>query len=157
MRPPSLQQGPCRSQPNEFARESSAGEQHVQSEVTVARTARLAAKELAVIRGSHARSCVSHGIDLLLKNAFHGATFSPVSIVQGTPPAPGTAGSFAWRISVTITARGLRLPFYIDILGFVYGPAEVSLFTASFPTPFSAATEQRLFSLLADRAKAHRL
>lgn len=142
----------------EFERESSAGYQSVQSEVTVVRTAALAAKELAVIRGSRTRACVSHEFDLLLKvQKYRGATISPVSVVQSTPSAPGAEGSFAWRISVTITVRGLRLPFYVDILGFAYGPAEVSLFTTSFPRSFPAATEQRLFSLLVDRAKAHGL
>ena len=153
---PAASKGLVEVSSKEFERESSAGDQSVQSQVTVMRTSTVAAKELAVIRGSHARACVSHDTDLLLKGKkYQGATFSPVSIVQGTPSAPGTTGSFAWRISVTITLRGIRLPIYMDILGFVYGPAEVSLFTASLPEPFPAATEQRLFSLLADRAKAH--
>jgi hypothetical protein len=43
----------------------------------------------------------------------------------------------------------------MDILGFVYGPTEVSLLSFGVPEPFPAATEQHLFSLLLQRAKAH--
>jgi len=141
----------------ELERESSAGYQVVQSEVAVARSSALAAKELAIIRSSHARGCMSHYLDLLLSGKYRGATFSPVSIAEGEPPASGVTGSFAWRISVAITAHGVRLPFYVDILGFVYGPAEVSLFAVGLPQPFPAASEKRLFSLLLRRAKSHEI
>jgi hypothetical protein len=50
---------------------------------------------------------------------------------------------------------GVAAPFHVDILGFVCGPAEVSLFTGSFPTRFSAPRKGRLLSLLLTRAKAH--
>jgi hypothetical protein len=56
---------------------------------------------------------------------------------------------------VKINVRGIPAPFYVDILGFVYGPAQVSLFTSGFPRPFSARSEERLFSLLLRRAKSH--
>jgi hypothetical protein len=142
----------------EFERESSAAVESVQSQVTVARTFTVAAKELAVIRSAHARACFSHYSDLLLKGKqYRGATFGPVSIAQGTPPAPGSTGSFAWRISVPIMLHGVRLPLYIDILGFIYGPSEISLFTEGFPAPVPAATEERLFSLLLKRAEAHKI
>jgi hypothetical protein len=42
----------------------------------------------------------------------------------------------------------------MDILGFVYGPARVTLFSSGALQPFPAAAEQRLFSLLLGRAKA---
>jgi len=53
--------------------------------------------------------------------------------------------------------RTLRIPFYLDILGFVYGPAEISLLSSGLPVPFPAALQQRLFLSLLARAKAHRL
>jgi len=140
----------------EFGREANTGEESVQSEVTVVRTPALAAKELAAMRSPHVRVCLSHYLDLLFKShKYHGATVSPVSISQGTPPAPGATGSFAWRITTTITLHSVTIPIYIDIFGFVEGPAEVSLFTAGVPRPFPAATEERLFSLLLTRAKTH--
>jgi len=140
----------------DFGRDTNMADESVQSEVSVARTPELAAKELAVIRSPHVRVCLSHYLDLLFKSQkYRGATFSPVSISQGTPPAPGATGSFAWRVTTTITLHSVTTPVYMDILGFVDGPAEVSLFTTGVPRPFPAATEERLFSLLLTRAKTH--
>jgi hypothetical protein len=140
----------------EFERESSVVAAGVKSEVTVAPSAASAAQELALIRSAHARACVAHHLSLLLKNENYArGTFGGVSIAQGIPPAPGTSGGFGWRITVRINVRGIPAPFYADILGFVYGPAEVSLFTTGFAKPFSARSEERLFSLLLRRAKAH--
>jgi hypothetical protein len=128
----------------------------VSSEVTVARTTELAARELAAIRSERARTCVSHYFGELFRGKeFQGASISPVSIASGTPPAPGSTGSFGWRISVTITAHGVEISLSVDILGFVYGPAQVSLFSSGVPVPFPAAIQQRLFLLLLERAKAH--
>jgi hypothetical protein len=127
----------------------------VNSEVSVARTSALAAKGLATIRSTHFRECLSRYLDLLFKEQSHGGTtVGPISIVQGTPPAPGATGSFGWRITATITARGVKLPFYQDMLGFVYGSAEVSLVSSGALRPFPAAIQQQLFSLLVKRAKA---
>ncbi len=131
----------------------------VSSSVGVARTAATTAKELAAIHSAHARVCVSHYLDQLFKGkAYQGAHFSPFSIASGTPPAPGTTGSFGWRISATISTtvntHRIAISFYFDILGFVYGQARVSLFSTGVVEPFPAAIQQRLFSLLLGRAKS---
>jgi hypothetical protein len=126
----------------------------VNSEVSVARTSALAANGLATIRSTHFRECLSHYLDLLFKEQSHGGTtVGPISIVQGTPPASGTTGSFGWRITATITSRGIKLPFYQDMLGFVYGPAEVSIVSSGALRPFPATIQQQLFALLLKRAK----
>ncbi len=139
-----------------FKRGHGIPEVSVSSEVSVARTAQLAARELAAIRSKRARTCFSHYLGQFFKGKeFHGARISPISIASGTPPAAGSTGGFGWRVSVTISAHGLRIPFWIDILGFVYGPAQVSLFSYGVPVPFPAAVQQRLFLLLLERAKAH--
>jgi hypothetical protein len=128
----------------------------VNSEVSVARTPALAAKELATVRSSHFRACLTRYLDLLFGEQDRpGTTVGPISLVQGTPPAPGASGSFGWRITATITTRGVKLPFYQDMLGFVYGSAEISLVSSGALRPFPAAVEQQLFSLLLERAKAH--
>lgn len=130
----------------------------VSSEVGVAETPTLAARELAAIRSAHVRGCFSHYLDLLFRSKqFGGAIVSPVSIASGTPPAPGTAGGFGWRVMATFTVQDIRVPLYLDILGFVYGPARVTLFSSGVLRPFPAAVQQGLFSLLLSRAKAHRL
>jgi hypothetical protein len=140
----------------EFGREDKGAEQKLQSSVSVERTAALAAKELATIRSARSRDCLSHYVDLLFKGEkYHGASLSPVSISSGSPSARGTTGSFAWRIKSAITLRGVRIPFSMDFVGFVYGSAEVTLFTFGLPEPLPAAMEERLFALLVERAEAH--
>jgi hypothetical protein len=130
--------------------------QSVSSQVTVARTTALAASELAAIRGGHLQSCLAHYLNRLLASTnLHGAKIGPVSTKQGSPPAPGADGSFGLRFIETVTLHGLRIPFYVDILGFVKGRAEVSLFTFGVLREFPAALEEQLFSLLLERAKAH--
>ena len=130
----------------------------VSSEVGVAQTPALAAHELAAIRSAHVRACFSRYLDLLFRSKqFQGAIVSPVSIAPGTPPAPGTTGGFGWRITATFTVQRIRVPLYLDILGFVYGPARVTLFSSGVLRPFPAPIQQGLFSLLLSRAKAHRL
>jgi hypothetical protein len=129
----------------------------VNSEVSVARTSALAARELATIRSSHFRACLTKYLNLVFGEQDRpGTTVGPISIAQGTPPAPGANGSFGWRITASITARGVKLPFYQDMLGFVYGSAEVSLVSSGALRPFPAGVEQQLFTLLLERAKAHR-
>jgi hypothetical protein len=127
----------------------------VSSEVSVAQTPALATKALAAIRGTHFRECLSRYLNLLFHTQSRGGTtVGPISIVEGTPPAPGATGSFGWRITATIDARGVKLPFYQDMLGFVDGPAEVSLVSSGALRPFPAAIEQQLFLLLLKRAKS---
>ncbi len=137
-----------------FKRSASIAEQSVSSSVAVARTATIAAKELGLLDSAHTRSCLSEAIHLLLPTN-RGASIGPVSIAHGTPPSSGTAGSYGLRVSSSITVRSVRIPFYMDILGFVYKSTEVTLVSFGLPEPFPAATEQQLYTLLLQRAKAH--
>jgi len=139
----------------EFRREAGLASASVQSEVTVASSTAVAAGELANARSRRTRDCVSRYIGLLVRAQRHpGATLGAVSLVQRTPPAPGADGSFAWRISVPVTARGLTLGIYFDIFGFVSGANEVTLFVSGVPIPPPAQVEAHLFSLLLERTKA---
>ncbi len=132
--------------------------QSMSSEVTVAQTPALTAEELAAIRGGHLLACLSHYLNLLFKSqSFHGATVGPFSAKEGSPPTPGMTGGFGLRFSATITLRGIRIPFYVDILGFADGPAEISLTTFGLPRPLPAPLEEQLFSLLLARARAHKV
>ena len=130
----------------------------VSSEVDVAPSSAQAAKNLAAIRSAHVRSCFSRYLEELFKGPqFAGGAVSPVSIESGTPPAPGTTGSFGWRAIAAFTVQGITVHLYLDMLGFVDGPAQVTLFSSGVLRPFPAAVQERLFSLLLVRAKAHRL
>jgi hypothetical protein len=58
---------------------------------------------------------------------------------------------------VTLPTPRHATRIYSDALGFVYGPAEVSLYATGVGTPVASATERHLLSLLYGRAKAHKL
>jgi hypothetical protein len=142
----------------DYERPSATGQQSVQSGVTIAPSAALASEELARVRSASARACATSALERYFAGEkSSGATVGAVSIAHSTPSAPGTGGGFVWRISIPITAGGVKISPRIDVLGFVYGPAEVSLVTSSVPGAFPVSTEQHLFSLLVSRAKAHQI
>jgi hypothetical protein len=140
-----------------FQRQASIISQTVSSEVTVARTPALAEKQLAEFHSGVLPRCLSHYFSGLLgSQRYHGAKLSPVTTKQGSPPAPGTTGSFGLRFTATVTLHSIPIPLYIDILGFVEGSAEVSMFATGIPEPVPAKIEEHLFTLLLARAKAHK-
>jgi hypothetical protein len=130
----------------------------VSSGVSVQASAAGARKGLQAIRSAHVRKCFSHYMQLLFAGQHvQGATPGPVSIQAGIPPAPGTSGGFGWRITASFTIRGIKVPIYLDFLGFVDGPAEVTLLSSGLLRPFPAEVQQHLFATLLARAKAHEL
>ncbi|MCW3030252.1 MAG: hypothetical protein JWM66_385 [Solirubrobacterales bacterium] len=130
----------------------------VSSEVTVEPSSAAAQRALSAIRSAHVRGCFSRFLEQLF-HAEHvnGATAGPVTIQAGTPPAPGTSGSFGWRVTASFQVRGIKVPLYLDILGFVEGPSEVTLLSSSVLRPFPAEAQQHLFTVLLARARANRL
>jgi hypothetical protein len=130
----------------------------VSSQVSVQSSAAEARQGLQAIRSAHVRACFSHYLQLIFQGQrVKGATAGPVSIQAGIPPAPGTAGGFGWRITASFIVRGIKVPIYLDFLGFVDGPAEVTLLSSGLLRPFPAEVQQHLFSLLLARAKQHAL
>jgi hypothetical protein len=130
----------------------------VSSGVSVRSSAGAARNGLQAIRSAHVRKCFSHYLQLLFAGQHvKGATPGPVSIQAGIPPAPGTAGGFGWRITASFSIRGIKVPIYLDFLGFVDGPAEVTLLSSGLLRPFPAEVQQHLFATLLARAKAHAL
>jgi len=130
----------------------------VSSEVSVAQSAAQAAATLSAIHSARVRACVSQYLGRLLKSQrYAGATVTGVSIASGTPPAPGTSGGFGWRVTATLAVRGLHVSFYLDILGFVYGPAQVTLSSSGALRPFPSSAQEQLFSRLLLRAREHSL
>ncbi len=129
----------------------------VGSEVSVDKTSAEAAATLQAVHSAHLRACFTRYLSRLLKSQQHGGAVTGVSIASGTPPAPGTTGGFGWRVTATLSIRGIRLSFYLDILGFVYGPSQVTLSSSSVVRPFPASAQEKLFSTLLTRARAHGL
>ena len=129
----------------------------VSSEVSVAASAADAQHALGAIRSAHVRECFSHFLQKVFQSErIKGATVSHVSIQAGTPPAPGTSGGFGWRVTADFDVRGITVPVYLDILGFVVGPSQVTLTSTGILRPFPAEAQQHLFTLLLARAKAHK-
>ncbi|HEY1451529.1 MAG TPA: hypothetical protein VGF47_11315 [Solirubrobacteraceae bacterium] len=130
----------------------------VSSEVSVQSSAAEARHALQAIRSSHVRDCFSHYLQQVFKSErLKGAKAGPVSIQAGIPPAPGTAGGFGWRVTASFIVRTIKVPIYLDFLGFVDGPSEVTLLSTGLIRPFPAEVQQRLFALLLARAKQHAL
>jgi len=130
----------------------------VSSEVAVARTDAVAARALSALNAPRVRRCFSHYLDVLLAGErFRGAVPQPVSILTGTPPAPGASASFGWRVTASFNLKGVTVSLYSDILGFVLGPARVTLVSSGALRPFPATIQQRLYSLLLSRARASAL
>jgi hypothetical protein len=130
----------------------------VSSEVAVARTSALAARALSALNAPHVRRCFSRYLDVLLAGQrYRGAVPQPVSILTGTPPAPGASASFGWRVTASFSLKGITVSLYSDILGFVLGPARITLVSSGALRPFPATIQQRLYSLLLARARASAL
>jgi hypothetical protein len=130
----------------------------VSSEVSVQSSAAQAQQGLATIRSPHIRSCFSRYLTQLFDGEqVKGAKAGPVTVQSGTPPAPGTSGGFGLRVTATFIVRGIKVPVYLDFLGFVDGASEVTLTSSGLLQPFPASIQQHLFALLLARAKAHPL
>jgi hypothetical protein len=129
----------------------------VSSEVAVQASAADAQKALAAIRSAHVRGCFSDYLQQVFKGEqTKDATPGKVTIQSGTPPAPGMNGSFGWRVTATFLVRGIKVPIYLDFLGFVDGASQVTLLSSGLLEPFPAAVQQHLFRLLLARAKSHK-
>lgn len=128
----------------------------VSSEVGVARSPALASAELAALHSSRVRACFQRYLDSVLSAGRpRGAQVGAVAIESGNPPAPGASGSFGWRVRASFRLASVTVPVYLDLLGFVYGPARVTLVSSGALRPFPAVAQQRLFALLLLRAQAH--
>jgi hypothetical protein len=129
----------------------------VSSEVAVQSSAAQAQKGLQAIRSAHVRGCFTSFLQQIFKGEqTKGATAGPVTIQSGTPPAPGMNGSFGWRVTATFLVHGVKVPIYLDFLGFVDGPSEVTLLSSGLLRPFPAAVQQHLFAELLARARSHK-
>jgi hypothetical protein len=80
--------------------------------------------------------------------------FGTASIRTLAPP-PGTArDSFGYRFVIPLSAPGVKIKLYTDLLFHRAGPAEVAFDDVGIGTPFPARDQQRLFALLVTRSDA---
>ncbi len=137
--------------------ERSSGEtvQEVRSAVEFAAGASQAEQEISAIRKGNAESCARSFVEKAMGGPSQAnAKVEGLSVSSTTPRVPGSGASFAWKISASVATRGLRVPFYIDLIGFTSGRAKVMLQTVSVFQPFPPSEESKLLALLAKRAEA---
>ena len=117
----------------------------------------LVATDFAAITGKH-------GLPCLLRQLRGELVGTPPkdetvkSFASRRPPVvEGIAQAFAYRFTVIVTqtksTTTLILPIYVDVIGFVYGQAEVSLSVMAVGAKPPIALERRLAALLVSRAK----
>jgi hypothetical protein len=126
------------------------------STVTVSSNAPLAFKEFTAARSAKVRTCMTRITRRsLLGKRSGGLRYGNVSFGLLPIRVPGTEESFGLRFTTTVLARtGRSIPIYTDEIGFVLGPAEIGLEDTSILQPVANTTEERLLSLLVERAKA---
>jgi hypothetical protein len=128
------------------------------SSVTISANASLAFKEYTAVRSARVRACVTR----VLRKRFLGKSLYEArygSVAVGLPPIriPGAEEGIALRFTTTVISprTGRSIPIYTDQIGFVLGPAEISLQTSSIVQPVATTTEEQLLLLLLERAKAN--
>ena len=142
----------------QYRRQLGLVDETVSSAVSFLREPGQAAGEVALLRSARTGRCLVRYLDERYRGQrFGSVVVGHVTISQGIPPAPGTSGGFAWRIDAPLRVRGVSVPFYMDMLGFVYRQAEVRLVSSGLIVPFPAAAQEQLFRLLLSRATAQKL
>lgn len=134
--------------------------ERISSEVEVMPTAALIAEDNAAVRSQRGLKCVIRQLGQEAAGASSKAgRIGPIKISKLPSPLSGAGadGTFEYRIGTSITAGPRTIPMYIDLLGFLSGPAEVDMTAIGAPRPVPSAREARLLSVLLARAKAHPL
>ena len=113
-------------------------------------------QNLHALTSAKGHACLNASLSTVLsKSATPGITFSSGTITTLPFSSSGTDGGFGVRVTVSATAQGLHIPFYLDVIGFAKGPTETELQTLGISQPYPAAEEARLLALLVSRATAH--
>lgn len=127
----------------------------VSSGVTVMPSTAVVALDLAAIRSSRGRRCLSSQLSkAIASGARGGARFGAATLTVLPIPPGNTDGAFAYRLQIPGTASGLALKLYVDLIGFAAGPLQVQLQTLRLGRPFDTRLERRLYRLLLARAGA---
>jgi hypothetical protein len=119
-----------------------------------------AMRSIALARNARVRECFARALTRHYAGRRVGeARLGPISVTPLPMQAPGMDAAAGLRAEITVnfTLSEVTLPIYVDVFGFADGPAEVFLSTISATQPVPAATEQRLFAVLAARAAKHLL
>jgi hypothetical protein len=139
-----------------FKRKGPDSVEALSSTVVVMPTAALAGKDLAAILNSRGESCIESELNkTFARKDSEQINYSRVSMVDRALEVPGVSGGVELNISTMVTKVGGAGTVYIDILGFIDGPAEVFLTAVGTPQPITPAFEEHLISVLSKRARTH--
>jgi hypothetical protein len=142
---------------DDISRGSGLQAQQVGSSVDVLPSASLAKQDFIKFTAPSARTCIAAYVARALAQSPSSSSvqFGTASILTLSPPPGASANSFAYRFVIPVTASGVKVQFYVDLLFHRAGPAEIAFNDLGIGAPFPARDEQRLFSLLVRRADAH--
>jgi hypothetical protein len=134
--------------------------ERITSSVTILSDEHALARQFALLASPTLRKCGARALarnldDRRLRNARWGH----VTVSKLPVSAPGTSATAGLRIvaDLDLPLSEVTIPFYVDVLGFSIGRAEVALTATSATQPVPAATERELLALLLERARAHPL
>jgi hypothetical protein len=154
----------------EFGTDSPGELLRVASTVEVGADAERAAQELKLIRSRRAEHCLQRVYASAIEEEESStAGVSDVSVSRFRFPAADIEDGFAYRFAASVTVHrstselsayrpaaepdaSVTVRIYVDIIGFVAGPASVSLTATGVPTPVSRTLERNLLRLLHQRA-----
>ena len=101
--------------------------------------------------------CLQSVIPSAIEEAgWEGGAIRDVTVSRLTTPLPPTRYAYGIRLSTTLVAEGRKIPLFVDVIGFAYGPAEVKLAAAGSPTPVNQVVEATLMQTLYSRAVSTR-
>ena len=132
----------------------------MRSDIAIRLSAADAARDLSALRSAAGHACILHFLHRVVSQPLLTTEriTRHVAVSWLPAPLPGAAGGFEMRVTLIVAAAGQpRVRSFSDTLGFVSGPAEVSLNAMRVGHPMSSETENRLLLLLHSRAKAHKL
>ncbi len=129
----------------------------VSSQVAVLPSAADVQKDLKALTSATGHACLSTQLSKVLSQTTSsaGVTIGGTTITTLPISTANTDGGFGVRITVSATAQGVHIPFFIDVDGIAKGPAEIELTALGLTKPFPADEETRLLALLISRADAH--
>lgn len=130
----------------------------IDSTAEILPTASLAARDLAAITGSRGLPCLERELKAQLQSG--AAKGDSVTVTGARLPYPNgsTDGAFMLRFTIALRVKQgsghTSVSLYADVIGFIYGQAEVALDVLTTGTKPSNSLEQRLESDLVTRAKS---
>lgn len=127
----------------------------VQSDVTVFKSQADVKRDFAATQTAVGQACITRFLKRSLGKLGASRHNGAPAFTWSTTRIMGTQGSYGVRIVVPLHVKrtGASTHLYTDILVFAYGPAEIGLETFDSPRPLPSATEERLLTLLLERAK----